>query len=159
MTIKKPKKMKKHSYFTFGILSVLFLISCSNDRVFEAYQGMNNLTWRLQDTVSFEMSSPLPNGPSVLAIKYNDDFPYRNLYLRFITLDSLGNELEADLINISLFESTTGNPLGKGYGSSFTKYDTLAISSEIPYRDIHFVQYMRLEDLKGIEALGLKRLK
>lgn len=133
-------------------------VACSSNREFEVYQGMDALSWNLQDTIAFNMEYPLPEGPSILAVKYNNNYPYRNLYLRYILTDSLGEVMESELINIALFESTSGRPLGKGYGSTFTKYDTLAFQNQEPYQKIEFLQYMRLEDVEGIEAIGLKRI-
>ncbi|WP_291782916.1 gliding motility lipoprotein GldH [Cecembia sp.] len=145
------------------VLYSLFILavfgSCSGDRVYEKYQGMKNLSWGVQDTVSFTMTKPLPEGPSILAIKYNENYPYRNLYLRYLVLDSLEDIIASNLINIDLFESTSGKPLGKGYGNTFTKYDTLPLEGFNPYNQIQLVQYMRIEELDGIEAIGLKRIK
>lgn len=134
------------------------LVACSSNREFEVYQGMDELSWNIQDTIAFNMESPLPEGPSILAVKYNNNYPYRNLYVRYILTDSLGEVMESELINIALFESTSGRPLGKGYGGTFTKYDTLAFQNPEPYQKIEFLQYMRLEDVEGIEAIGLKRI-
>ena len=105
------------------------LVACSGNREFEVYQGMDAFSWNIQDTIAFNMESPLPEGPSILAVKYNNNYPYRNLYVRYILTDTLGEVMESELINIALFESTSGRPLGKGYGSTFTKYDTLAFQN------------------------------
>jgi len=143
-----------------GLLLVLLSFSnCSGDREYEQYQGLEDLSWGLQDTISFKMGNPLPEGPTILAIKYNNEFPYRNLYVRYVLRDSSNQIFESNLINIPLFENTTGKPLGKGYGSHYSRYDTVLLASKIPYSKIQFIQYMRLEDLKGIESIGLKRVK
>lgn len=143
----------------YSLIILAALGSCSGDRVYERYHGMEDLAWSVQDTVSFTMPAPLPEGPSILAIKYNDNYPFRNLYLRYMVLDSLEEIIASNLINIELFESTSGKPLGKGYGSIFTKYDTLPLEGFNQYTQIQFLQYMRTEELNGIEAIGLKRMK
>ncbi|WP_306413678.1 regulatory iron-sulfur-containing complex subunit RicT [Cecembia lonarensis] len=146
-----------------NLILLLFIMiwagACSEGREFEDYQGMEKLSWSLNDTVYFVMSPPLPQGPSILAIKYNANYPYRNLYVRYILTDSLGEMMESDLINVALFEPTSGRPIGKGFGNTFTKYDTLFLQNTSPYQKIEFLQYMRLDELEGIEAIGLKRLK
>lgn len=148
------------SLYQIGLMLVLLSFSnCTGDREYEQYQGLENLSWGLQDTISFQMGKPLPEGPTILAIKYNNDYPFRNLYVRYLLRDSLDQVFESHLINIPLFENTTGKPLGKGYGSHFTRYDTIPLASMEPYSKIQLVQYMRLEDLKGIESIGLKRVK
>lgn len=155
----KGTKMKAYSCFIVLIMALITFTGCDSDRVYEEYQGMDKLTWSLQDTITFKMENPIPKGPSIIAIRYNDDFPYRNLYLRYTILDSLGQNIESQLINIPLFESTSGKPLGRGFGNTFTKYDTLPFTKDDAYHEIQFLQYMRLEDLKGVEAVGLKRIK
>ncbi|PSK99870.1 gliding motility lipoprotein GldH [Cecembia rubra] len=142
-----------------GLLIVLLLFfQCSGNREFEQYLGMENISWGLQDTISFTMTHPLPEGVTILAVKYNNDYPYRNLYIRYVLKDSTDHIFESQLINIPLFENTSGKPLGKGYGSTYTRYDTLPLTSKVPYSKIEFLHYMRLEELKGIEAIGLKRV-
>ncbi|MFC0261836.1 gliding motility lipoprotein GldH [Fontibacter flavus] len=150
--------MKQLSTFLFVII-LLSVFSCDGQRTFEKYEGFETQSWQIQDTVSFTMDIPVPTGPSILAVKYNEEYEFRNLYLRYLTLDSLGNVIESQLVNIPLFENTSGKPLGKGFGSTFTRYDTLPLTSHKAYHRIQFLQYMRVEDLKGVEAIGLKRVK
>jgi hypothetical protein len=71
--------------------------------------------------------------------------------------DSLGQSVETKLLDIPLFESKTGKPLGDGYGGTFTKYDTLPLDNT--FSSIHLIQYMRVDELSGIETVGLKVLK
>jgi gliding motility-associated lipoprotein GldH len=144
-------------YLFLGL--ILIISACNQDRVFENYHGMESQAWGIADTVSFEVDGNLIFDKAILVLKYNSDYEYRNLYLRYLLKDSLGNELDARLINIPLFESTSGKPLGKGYGSTFTNHDTLPISSETDFHQIQLIQYMRVDELKGIEAIGLKLIK
>jgi gliding motility-associated lipoprotein GldH len=141
------------------VMATAMLCACDSDRVFEKYQGMESQSWILNDTVSFHFEEPLESSASLIAVKYNQDYEFRNLYLRYFLLDSAGKEIESQLVNIPLFESTSGKPLGTGYGNTYARFDTLPIESGENYRSIHFVQYMRLENLRGIEAVGLKRVK
>jgi gliding motility-associated lipoprotein GldH len=149
--------IRKQVYSFLGFIIILF--GCNQNRVYENYYGMESQAWNITDTVSFEVDGNLRFGQAVLFVKYNNDYEYRNLYLRYLVTDSLGNEVDARLINIPLFESTSGKPLGKGFGSTFTNYDTLPISSEIDFHQIQLIQYMRVDELKGIEAVGLKLIK
>ena len=149
--------VRKQFYLFIGW--ILVLASCNQNRVFEEYYGMEIQAWNIEDTVSFEVERDLTYDKAVLIFKYNNDYEYRNLYFRYILSDSLGKELDSRLINVPLFESTSGKPLGKGYGSTFTNYDTLAINNKIDFHKIHLLQYMRVDELKGIEAIGLKLIK
>jgi gliding motility-associated lipoprotein GldH len=151
-------KMARKQFYLF-IGWILVLVSCNQNRVFEKYYGMEIQSWNIEDTVSFEVDRNLKYDKAVLILKYNNDYEYRNLYFRYIISDSLGKELDSRLINVPLFESTSGKPLGKGYGSLFTNYDTLPINNEIGFHKIRLVQYMRVDELKGVEAIGLKLIK
>lgn|GEM_PF-324219 len=154
----RVNKMERNQVYLFLGLTLIFF-GCNQNRVFENYYGMESKAWSISDTVSFEVESNLVFDQAVLVLKYNNDYEYRNLYLRYFIKDSLGNEVDTRLINLPLFESTSGKPLGKGYGSTFTKYDTLPITGEIDFNQIQLIQYMRVDALNGIEAIGLKLIK
>jgi gliding motility-associated lipoprotein GldH len=113
--------------------------------------------WKIQDTVSFEPNVGEEKFAVVVGVKYNNDYDYRNLYLRYTTQDSLGQTIDSKLMDVPLFESASGAPLGKGFGSTFTKYDTLPISKA--FTTIELLQYMRVDTLQGIEAVGVKVVK
>jgi gliding motility-associated lipoprotein GldH len=132
--------------------------SCNGDRIFEEYQGMENLHWKISDTVNFELPPiATENAVSTIGIKYNDTFEFHNLYVKVLLEDSLGRVLQDSLINIELFDSKTGKPLGDGFGNIFTKYDTLPfVEFQNQPLKAQFIQYMRKDQLEGIEAVGLK---
>ncbi|MFD2203263.1 gliding motility lipoprotein GldH [Shivajiella indica] len=155
--IKESKMGRQHFYLLIGL--ILLFMSCNQNRVYEDYQGMETQSWNIDDTVSFKINQGLNFDKTVFIFKYNNEYEYRNLYIRYILEDSLGVEIESRLINVPLFESTTGKPLGKGYGNTFSFFDTLPINNEIGFHQIHFIQYMRVDNLKGIEAIGLKLIK
>jgi gliding motility-associated lipoprotein GldH len=141
-----------------GILFPIFLlVGCSGDRLFEKYQGLDSGSWNVTDTVAFDIANISVPSNTIIGIKYNNDYEYRNLYVRYVLKDSLEKVVESKLLDIPLFDSKSGKPLGKGYGNTFTRYDTLPLGS--PYRSIHLIQYMRVEDLLGIETVGVKVVK
>ena len=153
--------MGKSNFFTPYILFVVagILLACNPDRIFEDYQGMETLQWAVGVTVQFVLKPE--KSEKVLAtigIRYNDQYEYHNLYVKFLMTDSMGVTLQDSLINIDLFDSKSGEPLGDGFGNVFTKYDTLPFENLEENRvvRIHFLQYMRKEQVEGIEALGLK---
>ncbi len=148
----------KNKLFLF-LLFLGIAASCDSDRIFEEYHGMQELHWSLEDTASFEVEVVDPNASTaLLGVRYNDTYEFHNLYIRYLLADSLGNTLMDSLINIHLFDPKSGKPLGDGFGNVQTKYDTL------PWMDVppgqmykfQFIQYMRVEELGGIEAVGLK---
>jgi gliding motility-associated lipoprotein GldH len=139
------------------LLSGFLFISCAGDRLFEEYEGLKSGTWHVSDTVSFEVSKISVPNKTLVGIKYTKDYEFRNLYLRYILKDSLGQTVETKLLDIPLFESKSGKPLGNGFGSTFTRYDTLPLGTS--YSSIHLIQYMRMEELSGIETVGVKVVK
>jgi gliding motility-associated lipoprotein GldH len=114
----------------------------------------------MQDTIRFDLGDlDLTGRKSMIAVRFNEGYPFSNCYVRVISYDSAGVILENKLINMPLFDSKSGEPLGKGIGSTYTKYDTLPFSFKPETRSLTVLQYMRTEQLTGIEALGVKILK
>lgn len=153
---------KEHWTYLLILFGCYLSTACDRDRVFEQYQGMDDLKWAISDTVSFELV-PLASDTviSSIGVKYNDRFAFHNLYVRYLLKDSLGNQLQDSLINILLFEPKTGKPLGSGYGNVFTLFDTLPLLHlhESQGLKVQLIQYMRKEQLDGIEAVGLKIIR
>lgn len=150
--------MNKWRFLTIGLLILTF--SCSGDRVFEEFQSFNTLSWNEGDSVLFDLKElKEKGGPKLIAVKFNENYPFSNCYVRVISKDSTGKTLENRLINVPLFDSKTGQPLGTGFGNTFTKYDTLPVVISDQASSLTFLQYMRQEELSGIEAIGLKILK
>jgi gliding motility-associated lipoprotein GldH len=143
----------------FLVVTTVILVSCKQNRVYEKYIGLESLQWKMADTLNFELDPNIVANANIIAVKHNTDYPYRNMYIRYILKDSLGKEVKNEMINVFLFESTSGKPLGKGFGGSFTKYDTLPFDQKIKFSSIHFIQFMRVDHLEGIEAIGFKRIK
>lgn len=140
------------------LLAVLVcLVSCESDRVFEAYRGMESGEWAVHDTVRFDPIIRDQNIFVVLGVKYNNDYGFRNLFVRYAIKDSLHQTLDTKLMDVPLFESGSGRPLGKGFGATFTKYDTLPIGQA--FARIDLLQYMRIDTLDGIEAIGVKVIR
>lgn len=151
--------MKEKTNLFWFFLILIGLNACNSDRIFEEYQGLPGMKWVLQDTVSFDMPDMDPNlSYSEVGIRYNDTYGFRNLYVRYVLTDSMDKVVADSLINIPLFDSKTGRPLGDGFGNVYTIYDTLP-QLTIPASGrvkAKFIQYMRKEELQGIEAVGIR---
>jgi len=145
----------------WGILMILaFGSSCSEDRLYEDYIPLDNVSgWNQNDSLRFELGEVVISGKtSLLAIRFTDNYPFSNFYVRILAKDSSNQILENKLINVPLFDSKTGEPLGEGFGSTYTKYDTLPIQFKPGTNSLTLLQYMRQETLPGIEAAGIKIL-
>jgi gliding motility-associated lipoprotein GldH len=151
--------MIKVKNFLFFLL-VTLAFGCSDDRIYEDFQAVPAGNWGMQDTIRFDLGDlDLTGRKSMIAVRFNEGYPFSNCYVRVISYDSAGVILENKLINMPLFDSKSGEPLGKGIGSTYTKYDTLPFSFKPETRSLTVLQYMRTEQLTGIEALGVKILK
>jgi gliding motility-associated lipoprotein GldH len=142
-----------------SLLLCVLMFGCDNDRLFEKYQGMETGAWNIADTVSFNLPKISVPNKAIVAIKYNDDYEFRNLYLTYILKDSLDQVIESQLLEVPLFDNKSGKPLGSGFGNTFTKYDTLPLSGIKPFTKVELLQYMRVDEIAGIEAVGVKFVK
>lgn len=134
--------------------------SCSGDRVYEEFHSFNTNSWNEKDTVAFDLKDlKEKGGKKLIGVRYNEEYPFSNCYIRVISKDSTGNILDNKLINVPLFDSKSGQPKGGGFGNTFTLYDTLPFELAEQTSELEFLQYMRQEDLPGLEAVGLKILK
>ncbi|MDN3688174.1 gliding motility lipoprotein GldH [Cyclobacterium jeungdonense] len=145
-----------------ALLMLLWVLSvsvaCNRDRLYESFQDISSQRWIVTDTLSFTVDSLEITAPvtTSVGIRYNDNYEYHNLYIRYLLKDSLQTVLIDSLLNIGLFDSKTGIPLGKGFGNRRTVYDTLP-GNQIPFgSSIHLIQYMRKDSLRGIESVGIK---
>ena len=144
----------------FAIAVLLFASSCSGDRVFEEFHSFESNTWHERDTVYFNLSDlEERTDKNLIGVRFNEEFPFSNFYIRVISKDSTGVTIDNKLINIPLFDSKSGKPKGNGFGSTFTFYDTLPFQISSNTTELIYLQYMRQDNLEGIEAIGLKILK
>jgi gliding motility-associated lipoprotein GldH len=143
-----------------GLILLAAAFSCSEDRAFEEFHSFKSLSWEEKDTVNFDLQALQEiQGKKLVGVRFSEEYPYSNCYIRIIGRDTAGNVIDNKLINVPLFDSKSGKPRGKGFGNSFTTYDTLPFELSEQTRKLAFVQYMRQESLPGLEAIGLKILK
>lgn len=139
---------------------VLVGIGCSDDRIFEEFKEINAAKWEAKDTLSFDFGTlNITDKKSLIALRFNESYAYSNCYVRVISYDSTMTIMENRLINIPLFDSKSGKPLGKGIGNTFTRYDTIPFAIAPNTRKFTLLQYMRTDQLEGIESVGIKILK
>ena len=143
------------------IFSFLILLgSCTQNRIYEEFHSFDTMTWNEKDSVTFDLKAVNTlEGKSLLAIRFNENYPYSNCYIRLISKDSSQQVLQNKLLNVPIFHSISGQPLGKGFGNTYTKYDTIPFDLPLGTKELIVRQYMRQDELEGIEAVGLKILK
>lgn len=152
--------MTKRVVNIFCILGIMSLgVSCSEDRLYENFHPIPKEGWNMQDSLIFELEKlPLPAKNPYIALRFTEEYPFSNCYLRVLMRDSSQTILSNQLYNLSLFQSN-GEPLGEGFGSTYTLYDSLPMKWIPETRSIVVLQYMREKQLKGIEAIGIKITK
>lgn len=139
---------------------VMLLFSCGKDRVYEEYHSFETYSWQETDSISFDLTGlDSVRGKAVVGIRYTEEYPFSNCYIKLIVQDSRRVVLIDSLWNMPIFDRQTGKPIGQGFGNTFTTYDTLPISIPTKATKIIVLQYMRQAELEGIEAVGLKFLK
>lgn len=143
-----------------GLFLTLGLNSCSGDRIFEEFKPLNDAAWNVTDSINFDLKSlDLDSQTSLMAIRFNESYKFSNCYVRIISKDSSNIILENRLVNMPLFDSKSGKPLGKGFGNTITKYDTIPFQLNPKTKSVTLLQYMREDQLSGVEAVGFKILK
>ena len=144
-----------------SLLGLVFLLfSCGKDRMYEEYHSFDSDSWQETDSIYFDLSAlDSVRGKTVVGVRYTEDYPFSNCYLKLIIRDSSAAVLMDSLVNVPVFDRQTGKPIGKGFGNTFTTYDTLPFSIPKKATQVIFLQYMRQAELKGMEAVGLKILK
>ena len=143
------------------LLIFISLLSCDQKRVFDDYMDIDEAIWHEDSVVTFTFSIP-DAGESYhiyTNIRNAFDYPYRNLYYQYTIRDTADQVLEQQLKNILLFEAKSGKPLGDGLGDIFDHRQLILEGYQFPYSgdySIEFQQYMRLEELPLILAVGAR---
>ncbi len=138
----------------------LLLFGCGEERMYEEYHSFDADSWQETDSISFDLSDlDSVRGKAVVGIRYTEEYPFSNCYIKLIVQDSRCVVLMDSLWNVPIFDRQTGKPIGQGFGNTFTTYDTLPITIPTKATKVIVLQYMRQAELQGIEAVGLKVLK
>lgn len=152
--------MSKVKLLGFALL-LATISSCSDgNRLYEDFQPIKNSNWGMNDSLTFEFGEiELLGATNLLAVKFNEEYAFSNCYLRVLSRDSAGVILDNKLVNMHLFDPKSGEPLGEGFGNTYTRYDTLPYDFPVNTKSVTLLQYMRQEQLPGVEAVGIKILK
>jgi gliding motility-associated lipoprotein GldH len=145
------------------ILSLAFLFAaCDNKRLYEKNTDLNNEQWLAKEKPSFDFTI------DDVAAKYNlycnirneVSYPKANLYFTYSITDSTGKSLQNKLVSQYLFDKKTGEPFGdSGLGDIYDHQFPIAMNYEFksPGKySVKFEQFMRMDTLPGILAVGLR---
>jgi gliding motility-associated lipoprotein GldH len=146
--------------FTYCIIA-LGLFSCDGSKVFDSMQDLDSNAWNENREMVYKVTIPDASESYKLfyTIRYDNNYPYYNLYINRVMEDSSGKFLNKKLQGMDLFKPVTGVPFGSGMGA---KKDYLILSEDnykFPYAGNYtfkLKQYMRQENVQGISAVGFR---
>ncbi|HSZ26535.1 MAG TPA: gliding motility lipoprotein GldH [Cytophagaceae bacterium] len=149
-------------FFTLILSALSFsLLSCGGGRVFDSMKDLDSSVWNENQELTFNIEIPDSTVTYRLyySVRYDNNYPYYNLYINRTLEDSSGKFLNKKLQGMDLFKPSTGVPFGSGMGS---KKDFLILAEDhfkFPYvgkYSVKLKQYMRQENVPGIAAVGFR---
>jgi len=151
---------------TKGLLFFLLVVicACSGTNEYEEFKTFKNQNWPLDSLAVFDFAVENINDSYRIDgyIRNTLDYPYYNIYMQYELLDEEGLILRSSLKESDLMDAKTGKPLGSGSGSvfdvTFPLIESYKFDKEGNYQ-LKLRQYMRLDTLFGIQAVGFKLAK
>ncbi|MDX1477296.1 MAG: gliding motility lipoprotein GldH [Saprospiraceae bacterium] len=142
------------------VLTLLILAGCQSDRViYDQREEVSDIAWEYGEQLSFrfDVQDTSQTYRLELDITHADDFRWENLYMQIAT-SYPGDSARTDVVSFEL-----AAPDGSWYGTCRRGRCTVRIPLQQTVRfqspgrhQIAFEQYMREEQLFGIEALQLR---
>lgn len=154
-------QFQKKLTFPFLILSLFFtLASCGNDSMYENHKELENGFWQKDSLKSFEVEiNDTKNHSIFYHLRYTSDYDYCNSYIRYKIFSPAGKLLTQKMKLDTLFDCTTGKPLGEGFGTIYTREFQLEQNfdfSEKGNYKIELEQMMRKDSLEGVQTVGVR---
>jgi gliding motility-associated lipoprotein GldH len=138
-----------------ALLGMLFA-GCQPQHIFHAYQDLPGQVWPVGAPASFQFSIETP---AEYALSYHvrntRDYPFYNLYVKYEILDAQGVLVRQQIHETNLMHPQTGVPLGNG--ESIYDHSIPAIKHRFEQPGTYqfrISQYMRVDTLQGIQAIG-----
>ncbi|MCP3659477.1 MAG: gliding motility lipoprotein GldH [Bacteroidetes bacterium] len=94
-----------------------------------------------------------------LKIKYNEQYPYYNIFLKCNIKDKEDNLIKNEIIEYIILNPKNGKPLGEGFWKCKNKYLLLTEKLRVPKDNEYIItieQMMRKKKLYGIENISLE---
>jgi gliding motility-associated lipoprotein GldH len=157
--IAKSKDMtKQYLYCLIGLLCW----ACEGNHII--YQNTHTLAHKIWPTTAIEhftfyIADPTQAYDIALLITNNPTYPYQNLFISYELKGEKEHLLQRGLQEGMLFEPKTGKPLGTGWNKKKNHQFVLLRGCQFPNPgtyQVDLTQFMRTEDLAGIEAIGIQ---
>ena len=92
----------------------LLLFACEEERMYEEYHSFDADSWQETDSISFDLTDlDSVRGKAVVGIRYTEEYPFSNCYIKLIVQDSRHVVLMDSLWNVPIFDRQTGKPIGQ----------------------------------------------
>lgn len=146
-------------------ISGFVLFSCTDPAIVtEAKIDAPDNYWTQKTQMDFplEVTDPKATYRLFYQIRYNNDYPYYNLWVNRIILDEKGNMISKKLQGMDLFHASSGEPYGAGFGNYFDykiMSDSLQKFPKAGKYTIRIEQNMRMDTLNGISSVGVELIK
>ena len=145
------------------IWALLTLVACADDkRVFEKNTDLEHTQWLAANAPVFEFVIDDVNTSYNLYCNIRNEvsYPKANIYFNYKLTDANGKALEQKLISRFLFDKKTGEPFGSSaLGDIYDHQVPVSSSYKFLKPGVYratFTQYMRMDTLPGILAVGLR---
>jgi gliding motility-associated lipoprotein GldH len=143
-------------------ISVIFLTGCDGTRVYEQITDFAQRQWVISEKPEFEFVIDNTNEKYnlYLNVRNSVSYPYSRFFFTYYLHDSTGVELQKNLMGEFLFDAKTGKPFGKSgigdlYDHRFLLLKDYQFKNKGKYA-VTFEQFMRMDTLPGILAVGLR---
>ncbi|WP_375562797.1 gliding motility lipoprotein GldH [Bernardetia sp. OM2101] len=151
----------KNLFLPTFILSLFFILtSCGSNALYENHKELENGVWQKDNLQSFEVQIDNSQNHSIFYhLRYTTDYDYCNSYIRYKVFSPAGTLLTQQMKLDTLFDCTTGKPLGKGFGNIYNREFQLEQNfdfSEKGKYKIELEQMMRKDSLEGIQTVGIR---
>ena len=144
------------------LLLAFLVIACDDKRIYEKNQDFDNRQWLITEKPSFEFAIEDTSSKYNLYFNVRNEvsYPKANLYFTYYIADSTGKEIQKKLRSEYLFDKKTGKPFGSsGLGDIYDHQ--IPIANQLQFKhpgkyNVSFEQFMRMDTLPGILAVGLR---
>lgn len=152
---------------SFRFLTLLFTIliisGCDPNRITEETRDFEDQHWVYDSPQRFDfyIGETTMDYNLLLYLRYTNNFPFSNIYLRYTLSDPLKEiKVLEEIKNVDLFDSKNGKPLGK---SSIGDIYEIEIPIMASYQfdstgsyALQVSQFMRRDTLNELVSLGLR---
>jgi gliding motility-associated lipoprotein GldH len=151
-------RTKSLNKFAF-LVSLLLLVSCDSNKVYDEYVAINPEGWISTETIDFSVELNSTQGDLydvLIALRNNNDYLYSNLFL-FVEVENPMGETSIDTLQYLVAEPN-GSWVGTGIGSIKHNLFKYKESQDLQTGIYKFKirQGMRSHILLGLEDIGIR---